>query len=80
MGGSSGRETFVIMHVPGQGGRAESRQFQNGKLAAVAHLKGGRPHGLMETFERTVGGIRIPPSKRCYEDGELLKTPVCNVD
>jgi hypothetical protein len=78
--GSSGRETSVSMHVPGPGGRAESRQFRNGKLASVGQLKGGRLHGLMETFEDKVGGIRIPPSKRCYEDGELLKTPVCNVD
>lgn len=79
-GSPGGGGAFAQFVLPKGDERSEMRQFQDGKLTAVGHLKAGQLHGRFETFEKKVNGIRIAPSTMCYDAGELVKTAQCDVD
>ena len=74
------REWTTMLIRPTAPKRMENSSFRGASLWMVTHSKNGRMHGEARTYPATFGGVLVPGSMSCYEDGEEIKTTKCDVD
>ncbi len=78
--GHSGHEWMTLLNRPTGPKSMELSHYRGSQLWMRSHTKNGRSHGEHRTYPAVFGGVTVPGSTQCYEDGEQIKTTQCNVN
>jgi hypothetical protein len=78
--GNGPREWMTMFTQPTGPASVLTTSYRGSTLWMVSRIKNGQRHGETRTYPANFAGTLVPGGMSCYEDGEEIKTTLCDIE